>query len=789
MAARGRKSWSSSSRGGAPAQERLTCLLGALVGQHVTVTLRNNDRLVKGIVGAAPSADGHLSVVLRQAVHLPNSNLGAPNSVNTHGDGQKLDVVSSMTVHGRDIIAIEAADVSLTGGGLGSTGAGTNRGDTFKTDTQLSGRTSLKQRERQLQAWGVGPDSGTALGAAPGGGLSLEDESSSLGGNSSRGWDQFAANERLHGVRSDYDEELYTTKLDRTAADYKQREQRAAQLEKEILRATGTALAGNVHMAEERNMIDEGQMNEEDRYGAVIRGPNAYVPPAARKAVSTSTSPANVPSAADETIVSGERTTASMTVDSSNAANAAAAADPSIISINSRLPIPASGTSRIPSTSAAAAAAAAAGSERAEKSTVPSVDSSFRQFVSSERQRLTEKKQAMAKAAARQDKDTKLASLLAFSQNFKLPVPTPPDIAEIAGHGPAKLAAQDGPSVGETSRSAALAQTQSRQTMQNTSTGQTTATTASNDKSSNAWSKSKFNLEIPPFNPNRTPNKVGESQTPVSDAAPSKSASPAATTSPSATAPPSAPLVPKPPSSGTKISANAPAFVFKPNPTASSFTPGASLVRKPTVAAATPPAAPSNPFFGTKPINKGSLSMHVKEEFTPYKTANVPEASSIAPAWSFTGKPYRSLYPPSPTPPPPTSLPQSVAGADDESQAAVVFGSTQSHGPSSAGVSPPGHPLPQAFGVFHPPHQFQPPPPPPSQFGRLAPPGPQTIPNLQNMSGMTNGTAMQFQQYVQPVGFAQQPHPYGGVQQPQPQHHPQQPMAPPQAHFLHGRPY
>jgi len=50
----------------------------------------------------------------------------------------------------------------------------------------------------------------------------------------------------------------------------------------------------------------------------------------------------------------------------------------------------------------------------------PTVEGSFRQFVSFERQRLMEKKNALAKAAERQDKDSKLASLLEFSQTFKV---------------------------------------------------------------------------------------------------------------------------------------------------------------------------------------------------------------------------------------------------------------------------------------------------------------------------------------------------------------------------------
>lgn len=98
-------------------------------------------------------------------------------------------------------------------------------------------------------------------------------------------WDQFAANERLFGVRTDFDEEIYTTKLDRSGSDYKAREQQAIQIANEIQQSTST----NVHMQEERGLsIDDSGMDEEDRYGAVVRAPvvpqtNKYIPPAVRR--------------------------------------------------------------------------------------------------------------------------------------------------------------------------------------------------------------------------------------------------------------------------------------------------------------------------------------------------------------------------------------------------------------------------------------------------------------------------------------------------------------------------
>lgn len=123
---------------------------------------------------------------------------------------------------------------------------------TFKTDTDISGNQAI--RERDLQPWQ--PDEGADSG------LGLED-------NTSRGngqvWNQFEANERLFGVKSDFDENIYTTKLDRSHPEYSQREAAAAKIAAEI---EGQSTAGlNAHIAEERglNVVDDSGMDEEDK--------------------------------------------------------------------------------------------------------------------------------------------------------------------------------------------------------------------------------------------------------------------------------------------------------------------------------------------------------------------------------------------------------------------------------------------------------------------------------------------------------------------------------------------
>ena len=49
-------------------------------------------------------------------------------------------------------------------------------------------------------------------------------------------WDQFAANEKLFGVTTDFQDEIQTSKIDTTIPDFPHREAEAVRLAKEILK-------------------------------------------------------------------------------------------------------------------------------------------------------------------------------------------------------------------------------------------------------------------------------------------------------------------------------------------------------------------------------------------------------------------------------------------------------------------------------------------------------------------------------------------------------------------------
>ena len=143
-------------------------------------------------------------------------------------------------LNGRQAVAVSwlVADLDFSG----------NR-STFRTDTAISN--SRFGNERELQRWVPDSTDGTD------GGLEATAPSGAA-------WDQFEANRRLFGLSTDYDENIYTTTIDRGNPHYKDRVAAADRKAREIERSTPTT----AHVAEERIMDFAGggdQGDEEDK--------------------------------------------------------------------------------------------------------------------------------------------------------------------------------------------------------------------------------------------------------------------------------------------------------------------------------------------------------------------------------------------------------------------------------------------------------------------------------------------------------------------------------------------
>ncbi|ROV97059.1 hypothetical protein VMCG_07518 [Cytospora schulzeri] len=329
----------------------------------------------------------------------------------------------------------------------------------FQTDSSISGSRFGEQRE--LKRWQ--PD-------AP------EDVDGSLEKSSdNRPWDQFAVNEEKFGLKTDYDENIYTTAIDRSAPSYKARMANADRLARQIERSA----PASSHVAEERVMDyiggADGGLDEEDKYSGVKRqdfpplsgqNPNKYTPPA-RRAPAAHATVKGAP--VDPAIISAQlraqpnkqptpKPDEVKGVPSSSSKSPApgnnepkAAAEPKVEAGKEEAkPVESTDKSSSDSkpaeklTPALRPAAAAAGrtvSPATKENTKPTSTTieqnvllSFKNFASKERQVAEKARSSKAKA----DKEVKLIELKKFADSFKLGTPVPSDLIGIIAKDPKK---------------------------------------------------------------------------------------------------------------------------------------------------------------------------------------------------------------------------------------------------------------------------------------------------------------------------------------------------------------
>ncbi|KAL0782615.1 hypothetical protein CaCOL14_000521 [Colletotrichum acutatum] len=349
----------------------------------------------------------------------------------------------------------------------------------FRTDTAISN--NRPGTERTLQPWV--PDSNDGIDG------SLEKPSGSGGA-----WDQFAENERLFGLKTDYDENIYTTTIDKSHPQYRDRMAAAERKAREIERS----LATTAHVAEERVMDyvtgggDDKGGDEEDKYSGVRRQDfpplssreNKYTPPAKRAPASNATvvgapidpaiisSQLRAPAKKQTTVKPEDAKLLSQLVNKGSATQAAEA--PKAVDPKPAVPTTKTAPKQEPTTKPAeiksaetkqAVAAKPGDAKAAEKSATqarpsaatsrtispqvkegapgaPSATAtveadvlkSFRTFASQQRQNAEKVRSSKAKA----DKEVKLTELKKFADTFKLSTPVPTDLISIIAKDPDK---------------------------------------------------------------------------------------------------------------------------------------------------------------------------------------------------------------------------------------------------------------------------------------------------------------------------------------------------------------
>ncbi|KAJ7756399.1 hypothetical protein DFH07DRAFT_477591 [Mycena maculata] len=693
-------------------QERVLQSLAGLTGTTITLLTKTAQRY-EGVI-ASTSAEGDTTgVTLRDVKEITNP--GGPLKDSLFIASTNIDTWQS-----------GPADAKLP------------NGDSFRTDADISQKKPAP-RERELQAWQPSGDAGATNSSSGGTG---DDET--FGTGSKGQWDQFNVNEKLFGVKTSFDEDAYTTKLDRSAPDFKERERKAQRIANEIIGA-GTS---NPHIAEERGQaVDDSGVNEEDKYGAVVRGNNAYVPPGAR------------------------RTGALSPVGN------AAKGDIPKLSVNGP-----DGTFVPSQTPSKSPSPAPSGSKPANDPVT-----AFSDFVTNEKQRLQQKRQALVKS----DMDKRVADLVKFSKSFKLNKPIPDDLVPIlakdedkqraikekstrdAASGQARnIGASSSPSTapgaprggpplagkiapppaagkGVAVKPAAPPAAGKGATAKPTPAA---AGTAPPPRATTSKPGTSMVIQaIPPFRGAKT----RQTSQPTANSARPPNMTASATTSVLASGPAAPAQVPVPPSPNTAANnrLNVGAPTFKPNPKGApspNSSASASVSPKPKSEA---PSAP-NPFFGTRPIKKNTAA-HIKDDFNPFKHNKVVEAAQVSAMWPYNGKRYMLMFPQpqqhqpqpqhSPHMQPPGPVPMAPPPPYEQEDAAQAAARGYMYyppygypgqmmppgmpGPPGAYMPgpymqmyPPGMPPPNqmyaspSMGQMPPPQAYMPPPPPPGTY-------------------------------------------------------------------------
>ncbi|KAK5153782.1 hypothetical protein LTR04_006161 [Oleoguttula sp. CCFEE 6159] len=430
------------------AHDRLLFLLTHFTGLQANITVKNGEQY-SGIFSGASTEPTEPSYLLKMVkrVYLPaEQQTNGANEPSEEYIGTGEDHIVLFNVQ-------DVADLSVSGVDIGKAEAKAANGlsSGFRTDTDISG--NVVPRERDLQRWEPSVESSIDM--------SLEET-----GNTS--WDQFAVNERLYGVTSSYNEEEYTTTIDRSTADYKRREAAAAKIAREIENSS----ALNAHVKEERgDTYGNGSgLDEEEKYSGVARNfpplssgqPNKYTPPARRPPTGQPTvsgapfDPAIIssqlrdPGAPSTKPVQTQSQVSAEAQPSSIAAKQDAQAVPTV-SVPSEfstadasatsnattygptdLPTKASGTdAAVVKPSSPSAAPLVQEKKTKVLNATANVEkdllNSFREFSNSEKLKVQERQRSHAK----HEKTVRMNDLKKFAQNFKLKTEVPQDLIPI----------------------------------------------------------------------------------------------------------------------------------------------------------------------------------------------------------------------------------------------------------------------------------------------------------------------------------------------------------------------
>ncbi|KAL8223611.1 hypothetical protein R6Q57_019086 [Mikania cordata] len=233
-----------------PSRHRLVYTTTCLIGHQVDVQVSDGS-VFTGIFHAT-NAEKDFGVILKMArITKAGSSRGQKNNL----DGFQKPPSKMLIIPAKELVQIVAKSISVTRDGLMNELQSDQLHDII-IDSNIS-QSRHVDLERELEPWVPDDDN-----------IECPELDDTFDHHWHRGWDQFEANATLFGVKSTFNEELYTTKIDRGP--------QTRELEKEALRLA-REIEGedtqDLHLAEERgiHVHDKFDLDEETKYSSVSR--------------------------------------------------------------------------------------------------------------------------------------------------------------------------------------------------------------------------------------------------------------------------------------------------------------------------------------------------------------------------------------------------------------------------------------------------------------------------------------------------------------------------------------
>lgn len=222
-------------------RERFLHLMLSLVGQTISITLKSG-AVIEGIMHTFTPFES------LSAEHLNKYVIKSAKVIK--GD---VDIKGGTLIVGAD----KVSNVHIKSLRLEQSRQG---GDSFQTDTDISAGGGNVKDDLVVAGNAWTTEKPSSNGRAGMFGTKNNDLSGGIGD-----WDQFHANETQFGVKASFDENLYTTSLDKTTVD----KNKLFEAEKMAREIEGKK-SSNMHVAEERGQAIEGDYDEEDLYSGVL---------------------------------------------------------------------------------------------------------------------------------------------------------------------------------------------------------------------------------------------------------------------------------------------------------------------------------------------------------------------------------------------------------------------------------------------------------------------------------------------------------------------------------------